>query len=282
MKSGCRRNIPHRIGGSLPPQAQADERLKPMDFFDLVNISERYIELINPSTPEKIIEFGKYLRLSEGSRVIDFGCGYAEPLVLWAEKFGISAIGIDVREQVCDRARRKVSGKGLSERIEIVCGKGADYRFDEFSFDAATCIGASFVWGGYKPTLQAMKRAIRPGGRLGIGEPYWRKSAVPPRYAGQESAIHTELELLHISRGEGFDFEYVVRADTDDWDRYEAGNWHGLIRWLEDNPEHPERTDVIKHLHKNQDEYLGVRRECMSWAMYVLAPMAYRVPAAAE
>jgi SAM-dependent methyltransferase len=246
-----------------------------MDFFDLVNISERYLELINPSSPEKVIKLGKFLRLRQGSRVVDFGCGYAEPLILWAEQFGIEGIGIDVREQACERARKKVSERGLTGRIEIVCGKGADYAFEPGAFDAATCVGASFVWGGYKPTIQAMKRAIRPEGRLGIGEPYWLRDKVPEEYAAQISPVHTEFELMQIAREEGFDFEYVVRASHDDWDRYEADNWHGLIRWIEENPDHPELEDVIKHLHKDQDEYLKFGREYLGWAMYVLAPRRY-------
>ena len=246
-----------------------------MEFFDLVNISERYMELVNPSTPEKTITFGKFLRLREGSRVIDFGCGYAEPLVLWAEHFGITGIGIDVREHACERARKKIAQKGLGDRLEIVCGKGADYPFEEGAFDAATCIGASFVWGGYRPTIRAMKRAIRAEGRLGIGEPYWLKDGVPAAYAEQVGSIYSEHELLQIAREEGFDFEYVVRANLDDWDRYEADNWHGLIRWINENPDHPEREQVIAHLHKIQDEYLTYRREYVGWAMYVLAPRCY-------
>ena len=113
-----------------------------MNFFDLVNISERYMELVNPSTAEKMLTLGKFLRLHEGSRVIDFGCGYAEALVLWAERFGILGIGVDIREHACERARKKVSDRGLSDRIEIVCGRGSEYLFEEGAFDAATCIGA--------------------------------------------------------------------------------------------------------------------------------------------
>jgi hypothetical protein len=30
-----------------------------MDFFDLMSISHRYMEILNPSTSEKIIQFGK-------------------------------------------------------------------------------------------------------------------------------------------------------------------------------------------------------------------------------
>lgn len=246
-----------------------------MEFFDLVNISERYMELVNPSTPEKVVTLGKFLRLREGSRVIDFGCGYAEPLVLWAEHFGIAGIGIDVREHACERARKKIAQKGLSDRLEIVCGKGADYAFEEGAFDAATCIGASFVWGGYRPAIRALKHAIRAEGRLGIGEPYWLKDGVPAAYAERVGSIYNEHELLQIAREEGFDFECVVRASHDDWDRYESDNWHGLIRWIEENPDHPEREQVIAHLHKIQDEYLTYGREYLGWAMYVLAPRSY-------
>ncbi|MBC7196913.1 MAG: class I SAM-dependent methyltransferase, partial [Deferribacterales bacterium] len=97
-----------------------------MEFLDIMNISHRYMEILNPSTPEKVIKLGKLLRLEEGKRVIDFGCGCAEPLLLWAEQFGITGIGIDLSEEFCDRARKKLARRGLSDRIEIVCCNGAD------------------------------------------------------------------------------------------------------------------------------------------------------------
>jgi cyclopropane fatty-acyl-phospholipid synthase-like methyltransferase len=88
-----------------------------MDFFDIMSVSHRYMEILDPCSSEKVIRLGKLLRLKEGSRVIDFGCGCAEPLVLWAEEFGITGIGIDISEDFCDRARNKLTAKGLSDRI---------------------------------------------------------------------------------------------------------------------------------------------------------------------
>jgi SAM-dependent methyltransferase len=247
-----------------------------MEFFDLVNISERYLDFASPVSPAKVVELGKYLGLREGSRAIDFACGYAESLVLWAEHFGIAGTGVEVREHACRRARARVAEKGLSGRIEIVCAQAADYPITEHAFDAATCIGASFAFGGYRHTIRALKRAVRATGRLAIGEPYWLRDRVPPELVAQEPGYHSEFDLLRIAREEGFDFEYVIRASQDDWDRYEAGNWHGLIRWLEDHPDHPEREVVIQHLRKIQDNYLGYGREYVGWAMYVLAPQSYR------
>jgi len=246
-----------------------------MKLLELKNISERNMELINPTSPEKVLAIGKVLGLKEGSLVIDFGCGFGEPLALWAERFGISGIGVDVREHACDRAKRKMSERGVADRIKIVCAKGAEYQFEKQSFDVAVCMGASFIWGGYRPTIRGMKEAIHSRGKLVIGEPYWLKEPVPPEYARTEQAVHTEYELLQITREEGFDVEYVVRASHDDWDRYEADNWYGLIRWIEENPNHPERQEVIENLHKSQDEYIRYAREYFGWAMHVLNPISY-------
>ena len=77
-----------------------------MEFFELKNISERYLELVNPSTPEKIVLAGRVAGMGEGGRVIDFGSGYGEALILWAREFGISGLGIDIRPAACARARR--------------------------------------------------------------------------------------------------------------------------------------------------------------------------------
>ncbi len=82
-----------------------------MEFFDLVNISERYMELVNPTTPEKVVKIGKVLGLNKSSRVIDFGSGYGEVLALWAEEFGISGIGIEIRDYACQRARKKMKDR---------------------------------------------------------------------------------------------------------------------------------------------------------------------------
>lgn len=245
-----------------------------MHFLDIYTIAEEYLELINPSSPEKVLTLGTYLGLNKDSRVIDFGCGYGEALALWAERFGISGVGIELRQKVVERARKKMADRGFSDRIEIVCAKGAEYAFEEHAFDIVSCMGASFIWGGYRPTIRAMKKALAPGGKMLIGEPYWLSDRVPPEYMSKET-IHTELELVQIAREEGFDFEYMVRADDNDWARYEAGNWHGLIRWLEANPDHPEKQEVIDWLHKNQDDYFRYGRQYLGWALYILNPVRY-------
>lgn len=244
-----------------------------MKFFDLVDISEKYMELVNPSTPEKAIKLGKHLRLNEGSRIIDFGCGFGEMLALWATNYDIRGVGIDIRPNACERARQKMRYLGLTDRIEIVCMSAADYVYEPGTFDAATCIGATFAFGGFRPAIQTMRRALRPGGRIGLGEPYWQHTNVPADVVAREPSFVREPVLFNMAREEGYDIEYALRANHDDWDRYEADNWHGIVRWLEDNPAHPERNQVLDHMRKTQDDYAVYGREFIGWAMYALAPI---------
>ncbi len=246
-----------------------------MKFFELKDISERYMELVNPTSPQKVLTIGQMAGLRPGSRVIDFGCGFGEALSLWARQYGISGIGIDIRENACTRARQKMAEQGLADRIEIVCGNAAEYPFEQHAFDVAACIGATFIWDGFRPTIRKMKEAIRPAGKLVVGEAYWLKRTVPPEFAQQETSVLTEYQLLHMMREEAFDLQYVVRASHDDWDRYESDNWRGLIRWIKENPSHPGRQEVIDHLHTSQDEYLSYSREYFGWALYVLNPAQY-------
>jgi len=251
-----------------------------MDFLDLVTIAEQDLELVNPTTAEKVIALGRALRLRQGSRVIDFGCGYAEPLALWAEHLGIAGVGIELREAACERARRKLEARDLSDRISIACGDGAAYPFEPGAFDAATCLGATFIWGGYRGTVRALRRAIRSDGRLGVGEPFWLSARVPKVYAQQERCVQFERDLLEITHQEGFELESVFRSSRDDWDCYESANWRGLIRWIEEHPGHPDRAAVIAHLRERQEEYATYGREHLGWAMFALAPGSASGPTA--
>jgi len=241
-----------------------------MNFLDLKDIAERYLEIVNAISPEKILTIGRMAGMAPGKRLIDFGCGFAEPLVLWAEDFGISRVGIDIREKAIERARAKIAQRGLADRLEVVQGKGAEYPFEPGSFDYAACVGATFIWGGYKPALEALKQAIRPGGKLIVGEAYWLKDSVPSELAQSQTDFHSESWLLKTTWEAGLEVEYVVRASHDDWDAYEAGNWYGLLRWINENPAHPERHEVIDFLHDSQAEYFRYGREYFGWALYLL------------
>ncbi len=241
-----------------------------MNFLELKDIAERDLEIINPISAEKILAIGRMAGMAPGKTILDFGCGYAEPLTLWAKNYGVSGMGIDIRPKAIEHARLKIQQRGLSDRLQVIQGNGAAYQFEPGRYDYAACIGATFIWDSYQAALAAMKQAIRPAGKLLVGEVYWLKDTVPPDLAQSQTCFHSESKLLQITWEAGLEVEYVVRASHDDWDTYEAGNWYGLIRWIEENPQHPERQQAIDHLHESQTEYFRYGREYFGWAIYLL------------
>jgi ubiquinone/menaquinone biosynthesis C-methylase UbiE len=246
-----------------------------MNFFDLVNISERSIELINPSSPQKVLRLGQLLGLETGMRVIDFGCGFAEPLTLWAKEFGIHGVGIDIRPYACERAQKKVDRLGLGDQVQIICKDAAQYQFPAHRFEVATCLGATFIWDGFAAALQAMKAAVVPDGMLGIGEVHWLNENAPESYQRLQKGTLREIDFLHLAREAGMTVTGIVRSSPEDWDRYESDNWRGLLAWLAENPTHPERDEVQAHLQRSQDEYLKFGRQYLGWAMYALQSLSH-------
>ncbi len=244
-----------------------------MEFLELKNISERYLELLNPTTPEKLLMAGQVAGMQKGSRVIDYGCGYAAELILWAKAFGISGVGIDIRPAACERARAKIKEEGLIGQLEIACGNASEYPVEPHSYDFAACIGATFCWpGDFQEAVRAMRQAVKPDGRLIVGEVHWLTSDVPPEIRQPNSFCSSESELLKKARDERLEIIYVLHSNHDDWDHYVSENWRGLSDWLDENPSHPERESVLQHLHQGQEEYLHHEREYFGWALYVLKP----------
>ena len=109
----------------------------------------------------------KHLRLTPGSRVLDVPCGAGRLSVVLAER-GASVTGVDISEKFLDAA-----GQAGQDRALEVSWRQSDMRELPWSgaFDAAICFGNSFGYledAGNQAFLEAVARALAPGGRLAI------------------------------------------------------------------------------------------------------------------
>jgi protein-L-isoaspartate O-methyltransferase len=111
--------------------------------------------------------------------VLDIACGKAGPALILAGEQRCRILGIEVRAAFADEARARVTAAGLDELIEVRTANGAEAPLEAEGFDAALCLGASFVWGTMAEAGAALVPTVRGGGGVAIGEPFWRQWPLP-------------------------------------------------------------------------------------------------------
>jgi len=106
------------------------------------------------------------LRLREGQRLLDVGCGWGSMVRHAAEHHGVRATGITLSVEQAAYARKRIAEAGLTDRVDI---RVQDYRdVEDGPYDAISSIGMAEHVGNeryleYAGTLYSL---LRPGGRL--------------------------------------------------------------------------------------------------------------------
>jgi SAM-dependent methyltransferase len=225
-------------------------------------VAERDHEIQDPTSAEKIRLLGEYLRLDGSSRVLDVACGKAGPAIVLAQAFGCRIHGVELRPQFADAARARVAERGLDGLVSIETADAADFPLEPEAWDAALCLGASFVWGHIGDAARMLTPAVRAGGFVAIGEPFWRESGVA------EDDFVDLAATVERFQSAGLALTGLVAASEDDWDRYESLHWRALEEWLAEQPEHPD-AEAIRARHVGfRDDYLRSQRARLGWAMF--------------
>src|SRR5262249_45178988 len=131
-------------------------------------------ELQNPTSAEKIRLLGERLGLGPSSRVLDIASGKGGPARILSDTFGCRITCVERAPEFVAVARERAT-----DLIEVIEADAAEYEIEPGAYDAALCLGASFVYGGLVPTLEA----LRPAASLvAVGEPYWRTWPLPAAF----------------------------------------------------------------------------------------------------
>ena len=244
-----------------------------MDMWKYFGITHTDHTVMNPMSLAKTEELIKCLRLPDSGRVLDVACGKAEFLCLVAERYEVGGTGLDLSPITIEEARKNVAARGLEKRIELLQMEGSKYEPGRGGLlELASCIGASWIYAGYKGTLEALSRMVQPGGFVLVGEPFWRTEPDSDylKLTGQNANLcGTHRSNVQTGVDLGLSFLYSVVSNEDDWDRYEGLQWQAAERYAAAHPDDADVEQLLQTLHKNRDAYLRWGRDCLGWAMYL-------------
>ena len=244
-----------------------------MDLLKFYDITHRDHVFCNPMSIAKIRELIARLRLKPDDRVLDIGTGKGEFLIRLAEQYDIKGIGIDLSPYHIADAIQKHKQRIANARLTFIEMDAADYKPEApESFNVAACIGACWIYGGYKETLMALNEMVASGGWLIVGEPWWRREPSAEYLKAidvKRSDFAAHVDHMKIGQALGFKLVYTLVSNQDDWDRYEGLQWSAAHEWADSNPDDADVKEVLNRVSENQEHYLRWGRETLGWAIYV-------------
>ena len=141
------------------------------------------------------------LQLQPGQRLLEIGCGWGALAEIAARDYGVHVTGLTLSEEQKAYAEARLARAGLSGRADI---RLTDYRDVDGQFDAVAsvemveAVGREY-WPAY---LQAIARALKPGGRAAIQLISIRDDLFPS-YAANADFIQTYIVPGGMLIGEG-------------------------------------------------------------------------------
>jgi len=232
-------------------------------------VAERDHEIQNPTSEEKLLLLGERLGLGPKSRVLDVASGRGGPALVLARAFECTVEGVEIEPAFQAVAVERAAARGLAHLVSFRLGDASREELEQESYDAALCLGASFVYGGLADTVDALAPLVRPGGYVAVGEPYWRRLPLPEDYEDRDDPFTSLEGTVLLFETAGLPVVSVIGSSDDDWDRYETLHWRACEEWLAENPGDPDAADVRAMHERSKRTYLRHRRELMGWAIFV-------------
>jgi 2-polyprenyl-3-methyl-5-hydroxy-6-metoxy-1,4-benzoquinol methylase len=107
----------------------------------------------------------RMLPLSTGDRILDIACGNGVTSRRLAA-MGANVLGIDFSETLIALARKRHSGPQIDYRVVDATDHEALLALGEEAFEGALCNMAFMDMADIEPLMTALRRLLRPGGRL--------------------------------------------------------------------------------------------------------------------
>jgi cyclopropane fatty-acyl-phospholipid synthase-like methyltransferase len=246
------------------------ERNKPLNRLTYGTISHQGLRYDNPVSVAKMEEIIELLGLNDQAAVLDVGSGKAELLIRLVERYQVSALGLELDSSYIQEAQEYASARIPTGNLELRECDARTFEAEPESFDLATCLGACHIYGGFRPTLERLACYVRPGGKVLLGDGYWKQEP-PQEYLAALETTRDELQTHagNVAAGVSLGLVpmYACVCNEDEWDRFE---WlHMYERYAYRKPDDPGMPALIEQLYAWRDIYLRWGRDTLGFGLYL-------------
>jgi cyclopropane fatty-acyl-phospholipid synthase-like methyltransferase len=222
---------------------------------------------------EKFERLCGLLRLNPKAQVLDIACGKGEFLIRLAELYNISGVGVDISPYCISDCLKKRQNRVPNSDVEFIEMDGVDYEPETpESFDLTMCIGASWIYGGHRSTIRALKKMTKQGGLVIVGEPFWLKEPSEDYLKAdnmKREEFGTHYKNVRAGEEEGLTCIYTIVSNHDDWDHYETLGWWAIDEYEKTHPNDQDNPEILERKKREKETYLQWGRETLGWAIYV-------------
>jgi SAM-dependent methyltransferase len=227
--------------------------------------------LDSPVSSAKLDRVLAQVRLSPRDRVLDIGCGSGGLLVRAHELSGCSGVGIDKDPDCIRRGKARVDALAPGADIDLHAMEAEQFSLVA-PFDAAACVGATHIFGGFPGTLIALKGFVKPGGYVLVGDLYWRLDPSDDylEVLGEARESHFN-HRGNVMAGieEGLTPLYTALSSEDDWDHFEGRFWARRLRAEPGKSPDPKLLEKRQRALRWLDAYLSWGRDTLGFGLYL-------------
>jgi len=218
----------------------------------------------------------RLLDLTQDGRVLDAGCGEGEFLIRVVAATGARGLGIDIDPLSIIAAGNKAAARVPAGRCEFRQSDMQDEVTRDGAFDVAICLGSTHGFGmgeaAYPNAIARLSAAVRPGGRILVGEGYWKAPPAPEYLAliGEPVGIYRD-HAGNVSFAESRDLVplYAAVSNEDEWDHFEWTHRMRIERDAASRPADPEIRGKLRRSRAWRDGYLRWGRSTMGFGFYL-------------
>lgn len=118
-------------------------------------------------------ELLRLCHVTEGSQILDVGCGVGLTDRYMAQTYHVDVVGVDIRPQMVARARQYAQDAGLGSQVRFEVADGQMLPFEDNRFDIVMCESVLAFIPDQPKALKEWMRVAKPGGYIGFTEAVW-------------------------------------------------------------------------------------------------------------